>query len=96
MTESTITSKGQTTVSAEIRQVIGGVPGTRLVWHALQDGRLFVRVNNKSILDLKPMLTSPKGKHVAIKDMRPRWFLRSLIPMCWCACSFGMMRNKRL
>ena len=69
MTESTITAKGQTTVPADIREVIGGVPGTRLVWHALQDGRLFVRVKNKSILDFKGMLTPPKGKRVAVKDM---------------------------
>ena len=71
MTESTITAKGQTTVPAEIRHVIGGVPGTRLVWHTLQDGSLFVRVKNKSIFDLKGMLTPPNGKQVAIKDMRP-------------------------
>ena len=71
MTESTITAKGRTTVPADIRQVTGGVPGTRLVWHALQYGRLFVCVKNKSILDLKGLLTPPKGKHVTIKDMRP-------------------------
>ena len=71
MTESTITAKGQTTVPADIRQVIGGVPGTRLVWHALNDGRLFVRVKNKSVLDLKGMVTPQKGKHVAIEDMKP-------------------------
>lgn len=41
------------------------------MWHALQDGRLFVRVKNKSILDLKGLLTPPKGKRVTIKDMRP-------------------------
>lgn len=71
MTESTITAKGQTTVPADIRQAIGGGPGTRLVWHALNDGRLLVRVKNKSVLDLKGMLTPPKGKHVAIEDMKP-------------------------
>lgn len=71
MTESTITAKGQTTVPADIRQAIGGVPGTRLVWHALPDGRLLVRVKNKSVLDLKGMLKPPKGKHVAIEDMKP-------------------------
>jgi antitoxin PrlF len=71
MTESTITAKGQTTVPADIRQAIGGVPGTRLVWHALNDGRLFVRVKNKSILDLQGMLAPAKGRHVAIEDMKP-------------------------
>ena len=71
MSESTITAKGQTTVPADIRQAIGGAPGTRLVWHALNDGRLFVRVKNKSVLDMKGMLTPPKGKHVTIQDMKP-------------------------
>jgi antitoxin PrlF len=71
MTESTITAKGQTTVPADIRQAIGGAPGTRLVWHVLNDGRLLVRVKNKSVLDLIGMLTPPKGKHVAIEDMKP-------------------------
>ena len=71
MTESTITAKGQTTVPAEIRQTIGGIAGTRLVWHVLADGRLFVRVKNKSILNLAGMLTPAKGKHVTIQEMRP-------------------------
>lgn len=71
MTESTITAKGQTTVPADIRQIIGGVPGTRLVWHVLSDGRLFVRVKNKSVMNLKGMLTPTEVKHVSIEDMRP-------------------------
>ncbi len=71
MTESTITAKGQTTVPAEIRQTIGGVPGTRLVWHALNDGRLFVRVKNTSVLSLKGMLVPPKNKRVSIEDLKP-------------------------
>ncbi|PUE27619.1 AbrB family transcriptional regulator [Limnohabitans sp. JirII-29] len=71
MTESTITAKGQTTVPADIRQSIGGVPGTRLVWHVLADGRLFVRVKNKSVRDLKGLLTPAKSKRVAVEDMRP-------------------------
>ena len=71
MTESTITAKGQTTVPADIRQTIGGVPGTRLVWHVLADGRLFVRVKNKSVRGLKGLLTPAKGRRVAVEDMRP-------------------------
>ena len=71
MTESTITAKGQTTVPAEIRQTIGGVAGTRLAWHALNDGRLFVRVKNKSVLSLRGMLLPPKGKRVSVEDRKP-------------------------
>lgn len=71
MTESTITAKGQTTVPVDIRQSIGCVPGTRLVWHVLADGRLFVRVKNKSVLSLKGLLQTPTHQRVAIEDMRP-------------------------
>lgn len=70
MAESTITAKGQTTVPADIRQLVGVAAGTRLVWHALADGRLLVRVKNKSVLDLAGTLTPPDDRHVAIEDMR--------------------------
>ena len=59
MIESMITAKGQTTVPADIRGAMGAGAGTRLVWHVLQDGWLFVRAKSKSILDLKGMLTPP-------------------------------------
>lgn len=71
MTESTMTAKGQTTVPADIRQSIGCVPGTRLVWHALSDGRLMVRVKNKSILDMAHVLIAPEGTQVSVEEMNP-------------------------
>jgi AbrB family looped-hinge helix DNA binding protein len=71
MTESTITAKGQTTIPADIRQTIGGVPGTRLVWHVLADGRLFVRVKNKTAADLKGSVKVPQGKRLSLEEMRP-------------------------
>ena len=69
MPESTITSKGQTTVPLEIRKRINAEPGARLVWHVMPDGGLIVRAKNKSILDLAGVLKAPKGKHVAIEAM---------------------------
>ena len=69
MAESTITSKGQTTVPLEVRKSIGGAPGTRLVWHVMPDGGVIVRAKNKSILDLAGVLKAPKGKRVAVEDM---------------------------
>lgn len=71
MAESTITSKGQTTVPADVRASIGGVPGTRLVWTVLPDGRVLVRVKNKSILDMAGMMKPPHGKHVSVEEMNP-------------------------
>ncbi|TAM36947.1 MAG: AbrB/MazE/SpoVT family DNA-binding domain-containing protein [Burkholderiaceae bacterium] len=70
MAESTITTTGRTTIPADIRRATDITPGTRLVWHALNDGRLFVRVKSKSVLDLKGMLKPPQGKHVAIRDLK--------------------------
>jgi bifunctional DNA-binding transcriptional regulator/antitoxin component of YhaV-PrlF toxin-antitoxin module len=71
MTESTITAKGQTTVPAEIRQTIGSVPGTRLVWHVLSNGRVFVRAKIKTVADVKGMVKLPKGKRLSVEEMRP-------------------------
>ena len=69
MSESTLTSKGQTTVPLSVRKRIGAEPGTRLVWHVMPDGGLIVRAKNKSILDLAGVLKAPKGKRVSVEDM---------------------------
>jgi antitoxin PrlF len=69
MSESTITTKGQTTVPLQIRQRIGAAPGTRLVWHVMPDGGVIVRAKSRSILDLAGSLKAPKGKRVAVQAM---------------------------
>jgi len=71
MAESTITAKGQTTVPADIRQTIGSLPGTRLVWHILSDGRVFVRFKNKTVADVKGLVKATKGKRLSVQEMRP-------------------------
>ncbi|HEV6964311.1 MULTISPECIES: AbrB/MazE/SpoVT family DNA-binding domain-containing protein [Roseateles] len=71
MMQSTVTAKGQTTVPAEIRALVDAKPGTRLVWSAMPDGTLIVRVKSKSILDMAGMLKAPKGKRVGIDEMNP-------------------------
>ncbi len=71
MSESTITAKGQTTVPRQVRELIGAVAGTRLVWHVLPDNRLMVRAKTHSVLELAGSLKSPKKKPVAIADMNP-------------------------
>jgi hypothetical protein len=48
---------------------MGVAAGTRLVWHVLPDGSVFVRAKSKSILELAGSLKAPKGKHVSVKDM---------------------------
>lgn len=49
---STISVKGKTTVPIEIRQVIGVVPGSRLIWQVLASGRLSVRVKKMTAAEL--------------------------------------------
>ena len=71
MTESTITAKGQTTVPADIRQSIGGLPGTRLLWHVLADGRVFIRVKSKTAADVKGIASLPNAKRLSMDEMRP-------------------------
>jgi len=71
MAESAITSKGQTTVPADVRASLGAAPGTRLVWSIVSDGRAIVRVKNKSILNMVGMLKPATGKHVSVEEMNP-------------------------
>ncbi len=62
MPESTISAKGQMTVPVEIRQAIGGAPGTRLISQILSSGRLVVRVKNNAAADLKGIVKMRKGR----------------------------------
>lgn len=70
MTESTITSKGQTTVPREVRERIGAAPGTRLVWHVTPNGSLIVRAKTHSVLSLQGMLKSPRVEPVPVDEMK--------------------------
>ena len=67
--ESTITAKGQTTVPAQVRELIQAAPGTRLVWTVTPDGTIVVRAKTKSILELAGALKVPKGKRASVEQM---------------------------
>lgn len=70
MSEATITSKGQVTIPADIRKALGLSAGERVVFTRLEDGTTVMRGKTRSILDLKGMLKSQRGKRkVAIEDM---------------------------
>ncbi len=69
MTESTITSKGQTTIPAEVRASIQAKPGTKLLWAVTPDGTIIVRAKTKSILDLAGRLKAPKGKKLTVEHL---------------------------
>lgn len=68
MLDSTVTSKGQTTVPIEVRNAIKATPGAKLRWHVMPDGSVVVRAKNRSVLDLAGMLKPTEGG-VPVTDM---------------------------
>jgi AbrB family looped-hinge helix DNA binding protein len=69
MSESTITSKGQTTIPLQVREAVGAKPGTRLLWHVMPDGSIVVRAKTKSLLDLAGSVKPPRKRKVSVEDM---------------------------
>jgi AbrB family looped-hinge helix DNA binding protein len=51
-TESTLTSKGQTTIPKDIRNSLGMKPGDRMTFTLLPDGVVLMRVKNRSVMGL--------------------------------------------
>jgi AbrB family looped-hinge helix DNA binding protein len=65
--QSTVTSKGQTTIPKELRDVLGITEGTPLRWK-LENGVLTVRPKTKRLEDFVPMLP-PNGRHLTVEEM---------------------------
>lgn len=51
-TDSTLTSKGQTTIPKEIRNGLGMKSGDRMIFSMMPNGAVLMRVKNKSVLSL--------------------------------------------
>ena len=51
-TESTLTSKGQTTVPKAIRESLRLKPGDRITFTPMPDGTVLMRVKNRSVMSL--------------------------------------------
>lgn len=67
--QSTVTSKGQTTIPKELRDALGIKEGTPLRWK-LENGILSVRAKTKRLEDFAGMLGDPpNGRHVTIEEM---------------------------
>lgn len=70
MSEATVTSKGQVTIPADIRQALGLAMGDLVVFTLLEDGTTVMRAKKRSLLDLKGMLKPDRSKRtVNIQDM---------------------------
>jgi antitoxin PrlF len=66
---STLTSKGQTTVPKEIREVLGLSDGTLIDW-IVSDGALTVRPRTLRAVDLAGVMGKPpNGRHLTIEEM---------------------------
>jgi AbrB family looped-hinge helix DNA binding protein len=62
MSEATLTSKGQTTIPRELRERLGLVAGTRLIFTAMDDGSILVRAKQRPISSLRGLLKSDKSQ----------------------------------
>ncbi len=65
MNEATLTSKGQTTIPRALRDRLGLVAGSRLVFTELPDGSMLVRVKQRSVASLRGMLKTDKRLPIA-------------------------------
>jgi antitoxin PrlF len=65
-TDSTLTSKGQTTIPKDIRETLGMKSGDRMTFTMLPDGTVLMRVKNKSVMSLAGSLRKKGQKPVPV------------------------------
>ena len=68
MNEGSLTTKGQTTVPAEIRRKMKLKAGDKLYW-VFENGQSIVRAKNKTLEDISGMLYRPGQKAVSLEEM---------------------------
>ena len=72
MPTSTLTSKGQTTVPKEVREVLDLTEGDKLTWE-IRGGRVAVTTERPSLLDFEGFIKNSSGDVVAeIAEARKR------------------------
>lgn len=69
MYTATVTSKGQTTIPAELRERLGIEPGTKLVFTVLPDGRVIMQAQTGTVADLAGLLRREGQRPVSIEEM---------------------------
>jgi AbrB family looped-hinge helix DNA binding protein len=67
--ESTLTSKGQTTIPKGIRDKLAMKPGDRMTFALMPDGTVLMRVKNKSVLELAGVLRRKGQKPLSIDQL---------------------------
>jgi antitoxin PrlF len=68
-TESTLTSKGQTTVPKAIRESLRLKPGDRFSFTLMPDGTVLMRVKNKSVMSLGGSLRRRRRKALPVEQL---------------------------
>ncbi|SHE58666.1 looped-hinge helix DNA binding domain-containing protein, AbrB family [Modicisalibacter ilicicola DSM 19980] len=68
MTTSTLTSKGQVTIPAQVRASLGVGAGDRIEFVEVEEGKFAILAVNRSIQELKGMIRKPK-RPVSIEEM---------------------------
>ncbi len=66
--DSTLTSKGQTTIPVEIREALNLKPGDK-IRYVISGDRVYLRVKNKKAIDLAGKLYDPTRKPISIEEM---------------------------
>lgn len=67
--ESTLTSKGQTTVPKAIRERLRLRPGDRITFTPMPDGTVLMRVKNKSVMSLAGSLRRRGRKALPVEEL---------------------------
>lgn len=68
-TESTLTSKGQTTIPKAIRDSLRLKPGDRITFTPMPDGTVLMRVKNKSVMSLAGSLRRRGRKALSVDEL---------------------------
>jgi len=68
-TETTLTSKGQTTIPKEIRDSLGMKSGDRMTFTLMPDATVVMRLKNKSITELAGTLHKKGRKPVPVEQL---------------------------
>ena len=67
--DSTLTSKGQTTIPKGIRDTLGMKSGDRMTFTMLPDGTVLMRVKNKSVMSLAGSLRKKRQKPIPVEQL---------------------------
>ena len=67
--ESTLTSKGQTTIPKDIRDRLHMKTGDRMTFTLMPDGTVLLRIKNKSIMSLAGSLRRKGQKTLPVEEL---------------------------